>query len=65
MSNPCPHRSRGYWASLFPEGDGITLRWWDDHGEGFGNKTAEQVMRDISECFGWTVDCGRGGEVER
>lgn len=47
-------RARGYWASCFPEGDGITLKWWDDVPEPT-EKTAEQVMRDIAECFGWDV----------
>lgn len=47
-------RERGYWASCFPEGDGITLQWWDmpDPAE----KTAEQVMKDIRDCFGWEVE---------
>lgn len=47
-------RSRGYWASCFPEGDGITLKWWDDVPTPT-EKTAEQVMQDIRECFGWEV----------
>lgn len=47
-------RSRGYWASCFPEGDGITLKWWSDVSEP-SEKTAEEVMRDIEECFGWEV----------
>jgi hypothetical protein len=46
-------RERGYWASCFPEGDGITLKWWD--GPESPDKTAEQVMQDIRECFGWKV----------
>jgi hypothetical protein len=48
-------RARGYWASCFPEGDGITLKWWDDPSPGQTEKTAEQVMQDIRECFGWEV----------
>ena len=52
-------RSRGYWASCFPEGDGITLKWWQDV-ENPTEKTAEQVMQDIRECFGWEVVSGRG-----
>lgn len=46
-------RSRGYWASCFPEGDGITLSWWDVPDP--PDKTAEQVMRDIRDCFGWDI----------
>jgi hypothetical protein len=48
-------RERGYWASCFPEGDGITLKWWDDV-LAPSEKTAEQVMKDIRECFGWKVE---------
>lgn len=47
-------RERGYWASCFPEGDGITLKWWDDVPAPV-EKTREEVMRDIEECFGWTI----------
>ena len=50
-------RERGYWASCFPEGDGITLKWWDDPAA--PDKTAVQVMRDIRECFGWEVRLGK------
>jgi hypothetical protein len=48
-------RARGYWASCFPEGDGITLKWWGEPGLGDSDKTAEEVMRDIRECFGWEI----------
>ena len=41
-------RGRGYWASCFPEGDGITLTPERD-------QDAETVARDIRECFGWDV----------
>ncbi len=41
-------RSRGYWASCFPEGDGITMTCSN-------NQPAEQVAKDIEECFGWKV----------
>jgi len=47
-------RERGYWASCFPEGDGITLKWWDDVPNPT-EKTTEQVIKDITECFGWNV----------
>ena|ERR1700677_2778878 len=49
-------RARGYWASCFPEGDGITLKWWDEDTPAQPDKTAEQVMHDIRECFGWEVE---------
>ncbi len=51
-------RARGYWASCFPEGDGITLKWWSDVPNPT-EKTAEDVTRDIRECFGWEVQAGR------
>lgn len=41
-------RSRGYWASCFPEGDGITFK--PERGQ--SNK---QVRQDVAECFGWEV----------
>lgn len=44
-------RARGYWASCFPEGDGITF----SHEDG---RTDEQVVADIQECFGWDVEHG-------
>ncbi len=43
-------RARGYFASCFPEGDGIALDWEPEE-----SKNAESVMRDIRECFGWDV----------
>lgn len=39
-------RERGYWASCFPEGDGIT---WKPERE----QSDEQCLADIRECFGW------------
>lgn len=45
----CKFRAKGYWASCFPEGDGITLRC-------LNGQSAEQVIRDITECFGWQVN---------
>jgi hypothetical protein len=53
-------RARGYWASCFPEGDGITLKWWQDVTEPT-EKTAAEVMQDIRECFGWEVVLGPAG----
>lgn len=44
-------KERGYWANPFPEGDGITLDLKKD-------VTAEQVVKDIQECFGWDVQRG-------
>ena len=41
-------RARGYWASCFPEGDGIT--WMPT-----ADQTFEQACADIRECFGWEV----------
>lgn len=41
-------RARGYWASCFPEGDGITLRCLQEQG-------ADQAAADIREVFGWEV----------
>jgi hypothetical protein len=41
-------RERGYWASCFPEGDGITFKFEDE-------RTPEQVIKDITEVFGWDV----------
>lgn len=44
-------KNRGYWANSFPEGDGITLDLKKD-------QSAEQVVKDIEECFGWEVRKG-------
>jgi hypothetical protein len=44
-------RERGYWASCFPEGDGIT---WKPLRE----QTDEQCRKDIQECFGWLIEDG-------
>jgi hypothetical protein len=41
-------RERGYWASCFPEGDGITLQVQRD-------QSADVVVKDIAEVFGWQV----------
>jgi hypothetical protein len=42
-------RERGYWASCFPEGDGIT--WKPLNGQ-----SDEQCLVDIRECFGWDAN---------
>ncbi len=44
-------RSKGYGASPFPEGDGVTLAAMND-------RSAEQVIADIKECFAWEVQAG-------
>ncbi|WP_202844729.1 hypothetical protein [Luteimonas saliphila] len=41
-------RQRGYWASCFPEGDGITFK-------PVNGQTTEQAQQDVRECFGWDV----------
>lgn len=45
-------RARGYWASCFPEGDGITFQHEDERSD-------ETVINDVRECFGWLVVDGR------
>jgi len=42
-------RARGYWASCFPEGDGITVLCEREQDE-------TTVVKDIQECFGWEVN---------
>lgn len=42
-------RARGYWASCFPEGDGITF--WPDKDD----KPRQQQIDDIEECFRFEV----------
>lgn len=44
----CQFRARGYWASCFPEGDGITMK-------AESGQTPEQVRSDICEVFGWEI----------
>lgn len=41
-------RDRGYWASCFPEGDGITWR-------PLRGQDLKQTANDVRECFGWDV----------
>jgi hypothetical protein len=41
-------RDRGYWASCFPEGDGITMKVKN-------GQAPEQVIADIEQVFGWKV----------
>ena len=49
-------RKRGYWASCFPEGDGIT---WKPK----NNQTDEQCLKDIQECFGWEIELSGPWEI--
>ena len=49
-------RARGYWASCFPEGDGITMKCERGQNE-------NDVVRDIRECFGWEVSSNKGVTV--
>lgn len=44
-------RELGYWASCFPEGDGITL-------DAVLNQPPAQVIADIEQVFGWRVRRG-------
>lgn len=44
-------RAMGYWASCFPEGDGIT--WKPLNGQ-----SDDQCMADIKEAFGWDAVWG-------
>jgi hypothetical protein len=41
-------RGLGYWASCFPEGDGLTLM-------PLREQDAAQVSTDLRVCFGWDV----------
>ncbi len=44
-------RLLGYWASPFPEDDGLTFRWL--HGE----KSRKELLNDFQKCFGaWTIE---------
>ena len=42
-------RALGYWASCFPEGDGITFKPNDPE------RTRAQVVAEIEAIFGWEV----------
>ena len=44
-------RALGYWASCFPEGDGITWR-------PLNGQSDEQCMTDIKAAFGWDAQWG-------
>ena len=46
-------RALGYWASCFPEGDGITWKPERDQDD-------ERCLTDIIETFGWTAMWGIG-----
>ena len=40
-------RDMGYWASVFPEGDGVTFNFYD------GTKTSEEMFDDFRLSFNW------------
>lgn len=42
-------RALGYWASPFPEGDGITFRYKNDNHQ----KNNIEILEDFRECFEW------------
>lgn len=44
-------RELGYWASCFPEGDGITWR-------PLNGQSDEQCMEDVKAVFGWDAQWG-------
>lgn len=46
-------RDKGYWASCFPEGDGIT--WKPLNGQ-----SDEQCLADIRASFGWDAKWAKG-----
>lgn len=51
--NPHPlekFRSLGYYASCFPEGDGMAIN------DESGKKSAEDVAIDLRNCFKWEVE---------
>lgn len=50
-------RARGYFASCFPEGDGIAFQ----PPEG---KTDADIVRDVEDCFGWDVVIRRASKKE-
>lgn len=43
-------RALGYYASCYPEGDGIAIS------DNTGTKTADNVSSEISKIFGWEVE---------
>lgn len=45
-------RARGYFASCFPEGDGIAF-------DPPAGRTVVEIIRDIEECFGFRVEVKR------
>jgi hypothetical protein len=50
-------RALGYFASCFPEGDGITLT------DESRLKSPQKVMNDIEECFGWKTILKNGDKL--
>ena len=45
-------RALGYYASCFPEGDGLAFKPPPE-------KTTAQIVADIESCFGWSVELVR------
>ncbi|WP_417442106.1 hypothetical protein [Idiomarina sp.] len=48
-------RVKGYWASPFPEGDGVTFSVEDE----ISKKDDDEIFSDFTECFDW-VEIKRG-----
>lgn len=42
-------RDMGYWASAYPEGDGITFKYTKDSYQ----KSSIEILEDFSICFEW------------
>ena len=52
-------RSRGYWASCFPEGDGVTFK------DKSGNRSPDQMLVDFQASFPWlTIRLGTQGSSD-
>lgn len=57
-ANIIAFRERGYWASCFPEGDGITWKRT-------GDQTDAQCLIDIREAFGWDAEWNANVKLEQ
>ncbi|XHX76651.1 MAG: hypothetical protein RBJ76_19740 [Stenomitos frigidus ULC029] len=52
-------REIGYWASAFPEGDGITFNFKDEN----ISKTNEEMLTDFKNCFNWVdIELGKSND---
>lgn len=47
-------RSLGYYASCFPEGDGMAIN------DESGKKSAGEVASDLKKCFNWEIEIHKG-----